>query len=113
HAPLGQTAAAKLDFEAEVTTVALTEVAVLAGLDNERTAAVAGQPLPEGALLLEDLGFFAGERLQAYDEQGVYFLTRVPAWTAFFDADGKRLDLVRLLRRASGGRLARRVRILH
>lgn len=113
HAPHGQAAAAKLVFEAEVTTGALTEVAVLPGLANERAAEVAGQPLPPGALLLEDTGFFAGERLQAYDEQGVYFLTRVPAWTAFFDEGGRRLDLVQLLRRAGGWRLERRVRILH
>ncbi len=103
HAPHGAAAAAKLVFEAEVTTGALTEVSVLAGLDNERAAEVAGAPLPEGALLLEDTGFFSGGRLQAYDGQGVYFLTRVPAWTAFFDESGRRLDLLKLRRRARGG----------
>src|SRR4051794_2850705 len=35
HAPHGQAAAAKLVFEAEVTTGELTEVSLLAGLDNE------------------------------------------------------------------------------
>jgi hypothetical protein len=57
HTPHGQAAAVKLVLEAEVTTGALTDVSILAGLDNERTAAVAGKPLPAGALLLEDLGF--------------------------------------------------------
>ncbi len=113
HTPHGQAAAVKLVFEAEVTTGALTEVSVLAGLDNERAAEVAGGPLPEGSLLLEDMGFFSGGRLQAYAEQGVYVLTRVPAWTAFFDEGGRRLDLVKLLRAAPGWRLERRVRILH
>lgn len=113
HVPHGQAAAAKLVFEAEVTTGELTEVSVLAGLDNERLAEVAGKPLPAGALLLEDLGFFSGERLQAYVEQGVYFLSRVPAWTAFFDEEGRRLDLVKELRRFQGHCLERRVRILH
>jgi hypothetical protein len=106
-------AAVKLVFEAEVTTGELTEVSLLPGLDNERTAEVAGKPLPEGALLLEDMGFFSGERLQASVEQGVYFLIRVPAWTALFDERGRRLDLVRLLRRTPGEHLEQPVRILH
>lgn len=113
HAPHGAAAAVKLVWEAEVTTGALTEVSLLAGLDNERTAAVADKPLPAGALLLEDLGFFAGARLQAYDDQGVYVLTRIPAWTAVFDRSGRRLDLVKALRRARGDYLELSVRILH
>jgi hypothetical protein len=113
HVPHGQAAALKLVFEAEVTTGELTEVSVLAGLDNERTAEVAGKPPPEGALLLEDLGFFSGDRLQDYIGQKVYVLTRVPAWTAFFDDRGRRLDLVKELRRAKGDWLDRPVRIRH
>jgi hypothetical protein len=113
HAPHGRAAAAKLVFEAEVTTGEVTEVSVLAGLDNERTAEVAGKPLPEGALLLEDMGFFSGERLQACTDQGVYVLSRVPAWTAFFDEKGRRLDLVKELRHLKGHYLDRRIRILH
>ena len=113
HAAHGQAAACKLVVEAEVTTGQLTELSVLAGLANERTAAVAGKPLPAGALLLEDTGFFSGARLQGYSEQGVYVLTRVPARTAFFDRRGRRLDLLKELRRAKGGRLDRPVRILH
>jgi hypothetical protein len=113
HAPHGRAAAAKLVLEAEVTTGEFTDVSVLAGLDNERTAEVAGKPLPEGALLLEDTGFFSGQRLRAYIGQGVYVLTRVPAWTAFFDPKGRRLDLVKELRRAVGDHLDLPVRILH
>lgn len=113
HAPHGQAAALKLVLEAEVTTGQLTEVSLLAGLDNERAAEVAGKPLPEGALLLEDTGFFSGQRLQDYAAQGVYFLTRIPAWTAVFDAKGGRLDLVKLLRKAPGGYVEQSVRILH
>jgi hypothetical protein len=109
----GQTASAKLVFEVEVPTGQLTGASALAGRDNEKAAEVAAGPLPAGALLLEDMGFFSGERLQAYVEQGVYVLTRVPAWTAFFDEKGRRLDLVKLLRKAKGWRLERRVRILH
>jgi hypothetical protein len=111
--PHGQAAALKLVFEAEVTTGALTEVSLLAGLDNEKTAEVAGKPLPPGALLLEDMGFFSGQRLQDYIDQGVYVLTRIPAWTAVFDHTGRRLDLVKALRQVKGDYLHRTVRILH
>lgn len=113
HAPHGRAAAVKLVFEAEVTTGELTDVSVLAGLDNERIAAVADKPLPAGALLLEDLGFFAGARLQSHIDAGVYVLTRIPAWTAVFDLRGRRLNLVKELRRHGGDRYERRVRILH
>jgi DDE family transposase len=113
HAPHGRAAAAKLVLEAELTTGELTDVSVLPGLANERSAEVAGKPLPAGALLLEDTGFFSGERLKGYAEQGVYVLTRVPAWTAFFDEGGRRLDLAGELRRALGDCLELPVRILH
>lgn len=111
--PHGQAAAVKLVFEAEVSTGGLSEMSLLAGLDNEKTAEVAGKPLPAGALLLEDLGFFCGERLQEYLDQGVYVVTRVPAWTAFFEPDGRRLDLLQWLRRSAGDQVERTVRILH
>jgi hypothetical protein len=106
-------AAVKLVVQMEVTTGQLTEASELAGRDNEKTAEAANGPLPEGALLLEDMGFFSGDRLLMYIEQGVYVLTRIPAWTAVFDEDGERIDLVKWLRRAKGWRLRRRVRILH
>jgi hypothetical protein len=109
-------AAVKLVLEMEVATGLLTEAEVLPGLANEKTSQVAGKPLPAGALLLEDMGFLAGERLQGYAEQGVYVLTRVPAWTAFFEPKGKgfrRLDLLKWLRRAGGERRERRVYVFH
>jgi hypothetical protein len=113
HAPHGAAAAAKLVLEAELTTGELTGLSVLPGLANERAAAVAGKPLPPGALLLEDTGFFSGQRLRDAGDQGVYVLTRVPAWTAFFDERGRRLDLARELGRARGDWVDRPVRILH
>jgi len=77
-------AAVKLVLEVEVTSGRFTEASVLAGTDNEKAAPVSSKPLPAGALLLEDMGFLSGERLQGYVEQGVYVLTRVPCWTAFY-----------------------------
>jgi hypothetical protein len=113
HAAHGRAAAVKLVFEAELTTGLLTDVSLLAGLDNDRVAEVASNPVPAGALLLEDMGFLSGARLQHYINEGVYVVTPIPAWTAVFDEDGRRLDLVKQLRKAKGWRYQRRVLIWH
>lgn len=113
HQEHGKAAACKLVFEAEVTTGMLTEVSVRAGLDNDRAAEVSGKPLPEGALLLEDMGFLSGDRLQGYIDQGVYVVTRIPAWTAVFDEEGRRIDLVKQLLKAKGWRYERQVQVMH
>jgi hypothetical protein len=107
-------AALKLVLEMEVTTGQLTEADELPGLGNERVSDVSSKPLPAGCLLLEDMGFFCGQRMQDYVNQKVIVLTRVPVWTAVFDfKTNKRLDLVKLLRGCRRGRLERRVRILN
>jgi hypothetical protein len=112
------TAALKLVLEMEVSTGQFTEAEVLPALDNEKTAPLAGKPLPKGALLLEDMGFLDGERLQEYMQQDVYFLTRVPAWSAFFEKKqrGKgyvRLDVLAWLRQAQGWYGERTVYVFH
>jgi hypothetical protein len=111
-------AALKLVLEMELTTGQFTEAEIIAGRDNEKTSQVASKPLPAGALLLEDMGFLSAERLQDYMLQDVYFLTRVPAWTAFFEKKprGKgyvRLDLLAWLLQASGWHVERQVYIFH
>jgi hypothetical protein len=112
------TAAVKLVLELEVQTGQFTDVDVLAGTDNEKTSEVAAKPLPAGSLLLEDMGFLCGERLQNYVEQGVYVLTRVPWWTAFFVKQKgcksyKRLNLAAWLRRATHDQVERKVYVFH
>jgi hypothetical protein len=111
-------AALKLVLEMEVTTGQFTELEVMPALDNDKTSAAAAKPLPRGSLLLEDMGFLCGGRLQEYVTQGVYFLTRVPHWTAAFVKKrfGKgfeRLDVLAWLRRAKGSSLSRRVRVFN
>lgn len=111
-------AALKVVLEMEVTTGQFTELEVMPGLDNDKTSEVAAKPLPEGSLLLEDMGFLAGERLQEYVDQGVYFLTRVPHSTAFFVKKARRkgyerLDLLAWLRDAGGPCVERRAYVLN
>jgi hypothetical protein len=110
------TAAVKLVLEVEVTTGEFTGLSLLSGTDNDKRAEVADKPLPAGSLLLEDMGFLAGDRLQACIDQGAYSLSRVPAWTAFFRRRGQRrvrLDLLEWLRQQPGQVLDRRVHMLH
>lgn len=112
------TAALKIVLEMEVSTGQFTELEVMPALDNDKTAEVAAKPLPRGALLLEDMGFLCGQRLQEYEDQGVYFLTRVPHWTAFFEKKAgrkgyARLDVLSWLRQARGSHLAREVFVFH
>jgi hypothetical protein len=109
----GPAAALKLVLGAELTSGLITAASVLPGRANEKSAEAADAPLPEGALVLEDMGFLSGERLQEYAAQGAYFLTRVPAWAAVFDADGTRVDLAALLGRAGGWYVERDVRLFH
>jgi hypothetical protein len=111
-------AALKIVLEIEVETGQFTELEVMPGLDNDKTSAIAAKPLPKGALLLEDMGFLCGERLQEYEDQGVYFLTRVPHWTAFFEKKAgrkgyARLDVLKWLRQAKTSHLAREVFVFH
>jgi hypothetical protein len=113
HVPHGQAAARKRVLEAEVTTGVLTEVSLRPGLGKERAADVAGKPLPKGALRLEDRGFFCGERLHDYVDQGVYVLTGLPAWTAVCDTKGRRLDLVGQRRQCGEDYRERPVRLRH
>src|SRR5262249_26142188 len=86
------------------------------GTANEKTAEVSWKPLPAGSLLLEDMGFLSGERLQDYVDQGVYVLTRVPCWAAFYVKKGgryRRLDRIKWLRQAGGGCLHKQVHVFH
>jgi hypothetical protein len=116
RADVAEAAAVKLVLEVEVTAGRFTELSVLGGTANDRTAEVSAKPLPRGSLLLEDMGFLSGERLRGYVEQGVYVLTRVPCWAAFYVKKGggfKRLDLLSWLRKAQGNQARRRVHVFH
>jgi len=64
---------------------------------NDQRATVIDYPLPQGALHLNDLGFFKLQRLREWSEQEVYWLVRYKAGTSLYDFEGKRLDLKILL----------------
>ncbi len=97
-------AARKVLLRLEVGGGALDALEVRPGRGNDLAAPLAWAPLPEGALLLDDLGFFDLGRLQHYAEQGVYFLSRL-AGNTHVGHDGRFGHLAALLRRQTGDRL--------
>lgn len=55
---------------------------------DDRQGALHNAPLPPGALLLADLGFFSVERFQELSAAKVYWLSRVQMGTHFTDSSG-------------------------
>ncbi len=64
---------------------------------NDQRARVIDYPLPQGALQLNDLGFFKIKRLHDWSEQGVYWLVRYKVGTRLYDLEGQQIDLKTLL----------------
>jgi Transposase DDE domain len=68
-----------------------------AGRTADHDALAQAPALPEGALHLCDLGFCDFGRMHAEAEQGVYFLSRLPAQARLYRADGADLPLAEQL----------------
>jgi len=64
---------------------------------HDSRAALPLDTLAPGALYLADLGYFSLERLRQIDQQDAFFLLRLKAQTAVFDANGRRWDDVTAL----------------
>jgi hypothetical protein len=69
-------AACKVLFGLELTSGGLVQLEFFSARDPDQGLFPLCQPLPEGALALRDLGFFAAQRLQEQTELGVWWLTR-------------------------------------
>lgn len=86
--PQGSQAALKVHLRLEVVRGGLEGVELSDGRTHDRRSQLANQPLPAGSLVLEDLGYFALERLAAAAQQGWFWLTRVKSQTRVVLADG-------------------------
>ncbi|MBL8134202.1 MAG: transposase [Anaerolineae bacterium] len=64
---------------------------------NDQKADVVEGEMPRGALHLGDLGFFKLKRFQAWNDEGVFWLTRYKVGTRLYSLDGPLLDLKTLL----------------
>lgn len=92
----------KLGVRLELATGALAGPTLAAGRTHDRAIALATAPLPPEALRLADLGFWKLDDLRDVSAAGGFWLSRLQAQAAVFDAAGQRW--------AVGGLLARQGR---
>lgn len=90
-------AALKVLPQLELSSGSLDAIRLLPGKNAERADELAWAPLPEGALLLEDLGFFNLERLDYYASHNVRFLSRLPTRVCVWDEHGVKHTLAAFL----------------
>lgn len=59
------------------------------GRTHDRVASTLNQPLPEGSLLIRDLGYWKLDALEKIDKAGCFWLSRAQAQTGFVDSAGQ------------------------
>jgi hypothetical protein len=107
----GPSAALKVPLRLELRRGALEVSDLQPGRACDLAGPLPHGPLPPGSLRLADLGYYSLDALQAYGQQGVYVLSRVPARTALFDLGGRRWKLHEFLSAAPGGAVDAWVRV--
>jgi hypothetical protein len=110
RAPGDGAAALKVHTCLELTTGTL-ELDFGPGRQPDVSSVLARGPLPEGALRLADRGFFDLQVLQDYTDQGVRWITRVPAHLVMQDEQGRVRSLTDFLDRQKGNRIDTEVKI--
>ena len=93
------TATLKVGVRLELTTGLLAGPTLAAGRTHDRALALATAPLPAGALRLADLGFWKLDDLRNLAAADGYWLSRLQAQVAVFDAAGQRWEVGALLAR--------------
>ena len=104
-------AAVKLQVRWELTGCALEGLRWQAGRSADTRAELARDFLPPGALRITDLGYFDLDALASYDQQEVYFLSRLPSRSVLFDAQGRKWRLSAFLAAQPGQRLEVQVEV--
>lgn len=101
----GRSAALKVPLRLERRSGTLEVSDLQPGRSHDRAGPLPHAPLPAGSLRLADPGYYSLEMLQEYTQQGVYILSRLPARTALFDAQGRCWKLHEFLRTQADGRV--------
>lgn len=70
---------------------------LLPGRRHDQGGRLPQQELPEGALRLADLGYFSLDRLQALDQHGSFWVSRLKLGTGLFDEQGQPFDVLAVL----------------
>ena len=95
-------AALKVNVRLNLCTGVFADLSLHAGRVHDSRAALPLDTLAPGALYLADLGYFSLERLRQIDQHHAFFLLRLKAQTAVFDASGRRWEDVTALLASEG-----------
>jgi DDE family transposase len=90
-------AALKLYVELDLASGRLVGPQCVAGRQSDHRSTL-DDAIPRGGIRVADLGYFDLAHLHQLDQRGVYWVTRVPASTALYDDQGRRLEVARLMR---------------
>ena len=93
----GSPAALKVQVQWNDLNGELSRLSLQPGRAHDGDTPMQQQPLPAGALRLADLGYFRLDVFEAYNQQGVYWLTRYHLQAHLFTEQGQPLDLVPFL----------------
>ena len=90
----GTDAALKVQVAWDLLTGALASGEVLAAQVADTSTATANGPFPSGSVVIEDLGYLDGERMQVRHQQGVGTIIPLKAGLHVLTPSGQRLDVV-------------------
>jgi len=106
-------AACKLQLCMELSRGSLDGLQILKGRTNDLESALAHRSLPAGSLRLADLGFFDLGLLQRYNEQGVFWISRLHPGTLVSEEGAAPQTLLSFLSGRTDTRLDTRVELGH
>jgi len=92
-------------FEGQIESITVTD-----GRKNDQSFNDYLSKIQEGALYLQDLGYFKLESLKAMQDAGSYFISRYLNQTLMQDRKGIKIDLLKLLKK-SGKNISRNIRL--
>lgn len=105
----GPTSTLKLQVKLDFGSGQLFGPVLQSGRTQDKQSPYQSETLPEGALHVADLGYYALPKLAEDHRQGVYWLTRLKAGTTLYTAEGERIDLLSWLRTQETSHVARAV----
>jgi hypothetical protein len=93
----GGQAAMKLQVQWDLSSGGLDTVMIESGRDCDYKTSLQSALLPPGSLRITDLGYFDTEVFERFNQQGVFWLSRLQFGTSVFSPAGQRLSLLEWL----------------
>ena len=78
----------------------IEDITITDGRKNDQSFKRHLEKIEEGALYLQDLGYFDSESLSKLHKNKAYFISRLFTQTALYDINGERLDLAKKLQKS-------------